>query len=1055
MNIFKKLLRQSITAPVLSLLALMLAVSEAGAVAFDRTYGFAGQPNDGSFPAYGSLTASGSTLFGVTETGGTSNSGTLFMIGTNLAKPKVIHNFGGINILNSAGNPQDGAFPFGTPLLIGKNLYGTTSAGGTNHLGIIYMVGTNGTGFTVLHHFNPVNDGFQPYGSLVQLGSTLYGMTTQGGTNGASLGTIYSISTNGGNYTNLYNFSPGGAPEGSLLVLGTDLYGMTITGGSNNTGNVFVFHTDGSGYHDLHSFTGEAEDGASPYGSLVASGTTLFGMTSAGGSNNVGTVFAMNTDGSGFQILHHFDTSVNWKPYGDLTLSGNTLYGMTSDGAVSVGLGSIFQISTDGTGFTVLHGFSFPGTLTDGSTPYGSMTLVGKELYGMTTQGGSSHNAGMIFALNTTSTSVSTDKVIPTVKISSPTNSQTFGVNEIEISGSATDNVAVAYVRFQLNNGPWLNTISLNQYATWYFPILVIQPGTNILSAVAVDTSGNFSKTNTVKFVYVLDAPLTVITNGPGGISPAYNGASLQVASFYSMTAKADSGCAFVNWTDGDGNVVTNTATLHFEMASHLTYVANFKDATKPTLTVTSPKTGAKTNSENIVITGTAKDNTGISNVLISLNHSDWDEARLSNGNSNWTAQVELIQGTNSIAITALDDGGNYSTTNILSIDYIVTAPLTLKSVGSGTISPNYSNAVLNVNQSYSMKATPAKGFAFYFWNNGDTMSNNPTLDFTMSPGLIIVANFKDITPPTVTITSPKANSRYSNATINVTGTASDNVAVTDVGVRINDDWITPVGLTNWSLNGLPVSRGTNTLQAYAMDAAGNLTTNTVKFLGIFPPDWAPTNLTFSTIDVFPDSGNAVKVGFGTNAFSQTDTNGTGDSGTGNYEYQQTSTNTALLEMTFTAPPSITNNNATQQIALNFTNLNKGTYQNTGSSDSGSFAIVPSSVLLPASWANHSVAAKSSSSGGHTTTVSFKSSTTVQVTQSNSGTVQTGTYVVTPSGPDGAMVVVTFTDTADLGKVAYLQLTFSASSGGNFEVNIFLDDAITPTDSDYGPFTWH
>jgi hypothetical protein len=144
-------------------------------------------------------------------------------------------------------------------------------------------------------------------------------------------------------------------------------------------------------------------------------------------------------------------------------------------------------------------------------------------------------------------------------------------------------------------------------------------------------------------------------------------------------------------------------------------------------------------------------------------------------------------------------------------------------------------------------------------------MSSNPTLTFIMESNLVITANFKDITPPTVTITAPKANAKFSNTVINVTGTASDNVGVTAVGVKLNgNDWVTANGTTSWSTNLMTVASGPNTVQAYAMDAAGNISkTNVVKFLGELPPDWAPVSIAGSTVLVRPNSGDHVTASFG------------------------------------------------------------------------------------------------------------------------------------------------------------------------------------------------
>src|SRR6185436_7453078 len=106
-------------------------------------------------------------------------------------------------------------------------------------------------------------------------------------------------------------------------------------------------------------------DGAMPWAGLVASGNRLYGTTREGGAGDRGTVFAINMDGSGFTNLHHFNGRPDGShPYSELVLLGNTLYG-TTDGGGASGKGSVFAVNTDGTGFTILHSF----TNDDGASP--------------------------------------------------------------------------------------------------------------------------------------------------------------------------------------------------------------------------------------------------------------------------------------------------------------------------------------------------------------------------------------------------------------------------------------------------------------------------------------------------------------------------------------------------------------------------------------------------------------------------------------------------------------------------------------------------------------
>ena len=185
--------------------------------------------------------------------------------------------------------------------------------------------------------------------------------------------------------------SEANSPLGTFSASGSVLYGTGSLGGANNYGAVFRINADGSGYTTLHSFTGGTDDGASPSGSLTQVGPTLYGVTPGGGSNGLGIIFMMATDGTGFTILHHFSGDNGAGPGGSLTLVGTSLYGVAEGGAE--GGGTIFRIDLDGSAFTNLY--SAPRW-----TPLNcSLTLSGSALYG-TTSGGGAQGVGTVFRIN-------------------------------------------------------------------------------------------------------------------------------------------------------------------------------------------------------------------------------------------------------------------------------------------------------------------------------------------------------------------------------------------------------------------------------------------------------------------------------------------------------------------------------------------------------------------------------------------------------------------------------------------------------------------------------
>ena len=345
-----------------------------------------------------------------------------------------------------------GATPTGALLLLGSTLYGTTGHGGTNGAGCIYSVDTNGVGFTNLYIFSALatnksgmatnRDGASPAGGLVVSGSTLYGASLDGGTNGS--GTLFSIGTNGSGFTTLHYFAAGATnpvlssitnkdgttPLGGLTLSGSTLYGTTGFGGTNGNGTVFAMATSGADFTNLHTFSmlvsSNNLDGANPYAALTLAGSTLYGISQFGGTNGTGTIFSLATNGAAFTNLHNFGRLVEWTsgPYpniftngdgatarGQLTLSGNTLFGTGTFGG-RYGNGTVFALATNGASFTNLYNFTAGGldvdptsanfgsiTNTDGAWPQPGVILWSNTLYGVCEYDGL--GLGTVFALGT------------------------------------------------------------------------------------------------------------------------------------------------------------------------------------------------------------------------------------------------------------------------------------------------------------------------------------------------------------------------------------------------------------------------------------------------------------------------------------------------------------------------------------------------------------------------------------------------------------------------------------------------------------------------------
>lgn len=445
---------------------------------------------DGAYPVAG-LTGAGTTLFGTCTFGGGGDSeGVVFSIGTNGAGFKTLATFPDPGDYPDYQTNVVGFNPYAGVTLANGLLYGAAANGGPNATGTLFAVSTNGTGFSVLFAFDgfpPVTyppatfDGANPSATLILSGSILYGMAPEGGTNVA--GTIFSLPAGGGvmNWVHAFN-SSGFEPLGGVTLSGDKLYGTTSSGvvetdgptfGQTYPGTIFSINTDGTGYTNLYIFTG-GNDGGTPQGNLLVSGNTIYGTASGYWPYDSGTVFSIKTDGTGFTTLHAFsalnnNTNVDGAiPVAGLVLSGNLLYGVAQLGGAN-GSGTVFAVDPATLAFTVLHTFGpldeNTFTNTDGANPTGQLFLSGNTLYG-TAQNGGWGGYGTIFSLPA---SVAVAAGIP------------------ELSIALTSAKAIISWPTNLTGDTLQTTTNLSSAAVW-----------NVVTPAPVVTGGNYTVTNPV-----------------------------------------------------------------------------------------------------------------------------------------------------------------------------------------------------------------------------------------------------------------------------------------------------------------------------------------------------------------------------------------------------------------------------------------------------------------------------------------------------------------------------------------------------------------------------
>lgn len=354
-----------------------------------------------------------------------------------------------INTLHAFTGSPEGALPGSILLGTDQSLYGITYFGPLDPFAgrrTLFKMNRDGSGFQIIHNFPESESGLSDLpglngvsliqGSDGQLygygGAKLFKCNADGGeftvlhTNDTGLpfsitqgnddilygtdyfGTLFRMDTDGGNYAILTNLTMAVAgtpyPVGRLLH-GSDgrLYGTAIGDGTANI--VYAIQTNGEGFTVLHNFV-DADDGSEPWSGLIQGADgTLYGTTRKGGSaNDGGTIYKLKPDGSEYDVLHRFGTlepADGRDCFAGLVQGPDgVLYGTTISGTGSFTNGTVFKIFSDGSGYHVLHAF----TTDEGHSPYERFLVAGQfsgdigVLYGTIGFGGL-YNHGTVFSM--------------------------------------------------------------------------------------------------------------------------------------------------------------------------------------------------------------------------------------------------------------------------------------------------------------------------------------------------------------------------------------------------------------------------------------------------------------------------------------------------------------------------------------------------------------------------------------------------------------------------------------------------------------------------------
>ncbi len=175
---------------------------------------------------------------------------------------------------------------------------------------------------------------------------------------------------------------PGGLWSGLTLDAKGNLYGVTSGGGENGIGSVFELTPNGNGkwtVTTLHSFNGN--DGGVPEGELIFDPKgNLYGVTHGGGTYHMGTVFELAPGASGWtlNVLYSF-CAQSGCPDGSTPAAGlvrdkdGNLFGTAEGGAY--GLGVFFELAPSEGGWAESTPYTFGSRPHDATASYAALAF--------------------------------------------------------------------------------------------------------------------------------------------------------------------------------------------------------------------------------------------------------------------------------------------------------------------------------------------------------------------------------------------------------------------------------------------------------------------------------------------------------------------------------------------------------------------------------------------------------------------------------------------------------------------------------------------------------
>jgi RHS repeat-associated protein len=447
-----------------------------------------------------------------------------------------------------------------------------------------------------------------------------------------------------------------------------------------------------------------------------------------------------------------------------------------------------------------------------------------------------------------------TDRTPPQLTLSSPTNNLVTSKSKIVVSGDVED---ATTVRVTVNG----TNVPVRHHGEFSTHVTLTQ-GSNTITIIAKDAGNNTAtatrtifRDNTPPTLTVREPVNGLITNGTsvvvrGTVVDPPNGSPSST-----VTVKVEGVSVSV---DGSGNF-SRTVSLH-EGRNTISVVATdaaknsvsiqrkiTRDTNPPRLSVRTPANNTTTGDSSVTFSGKASDATSCTLVL-SLNGGAETAVTL-RCMGIFKQKVTLVEGTNTIRLTATDAAGNHTsvtrtvTRRITSLRLIVSAPTdeslttassvqvqgTVSGVSRVTVRVNGTPVSIASDGSFSTSVSLIEGSNIVTVTATDGASNTFTIQ-----RLVI----RDTTPPVIAITDPDEGFVTKEAKVVVGGTVEDSTSVT---VTVNG--VPAIVAENGEFTSTAtLAEGVNTITVVATDTLGN----TVSATRNARKDTTPPSLTIT-----------------------------------------------------------------------------------------------------------------------------------------------------------------------------------------------------------------